>query len=463
VTRTYDEPVMRPRASAVAAVAVAALALTGCTGNGNDGIEVGTVGRATVTEVVEAPANVQARATATLTATGDGTLAKLYVTDGQQVPAGAILATISSPDAQTRLRTARTAAAQAEAATPGAPPRIDLSASQGQADTSAAGAFEAARRAAAQIPDARLRAGALTQITAAERQYALARAQAQAAIEAINTGVGNLAAALGSLTAAQRTQAEAAVLAAQRAVDALTIRAPIAGVVQLGGAAAAAGSGAGSLGSVLDQLPPDVRDQASAALGTGSSGGSAPQVQTVGPVTVGMPVSTGMPLATILDTAVLSLVAEVDETDVLLVRRGVRATVELDAVPGAGYPAVVEAVELSPTASARGGVSYRVRLRLGHGRMPDGQPAPDPRPGMSAVASLQVRTARDAISVPSSAVTRAGNADAVWVVTGGRAQQRTVTVGTQGEDLVEVTKGLQIGDRVVVRGADKVTPNQSLS
>jgi multidrug efflux pump subunit AcrA (membrane-fusion protein) len=443
---------------------VAAFALTGCTGNGNAGIELGTVARATVTEVVEAPANVQARATAMLAATGDGTLAKLYVADGQRVPAGAILATISSPDAQTRLRTARTQAARAAAATPAAPPRIDLSTTQGQADTSAQGAFDAAERAAMQIPDLRVRAGALTQITAAKKQYALARAQAQAAIEAINTGVGNLSTALGSLSAAQRSQADAALVVAQRAVDALTIRAPIAGVVQLGGVAASASSGSGSLGSVLDQLPPDVRDQASTALGADlSGGGSAPQVQTTGPVTTGMPVSTGMPLATIFDTAVLSLIAEVDETDVLLVRRGVHANAELDAVPGASYPATVAAVDLSPTASARGGVSYRVRLTLGRGRLPDGRPAPDPRPGMSAVADLQVRTARNAISVPSSAVTRAGNADAVWVVAGGRAQRRTVTVGTQGEDLVEVTDGLRIGERVVVRGADKVTDGQELS
>ncbi|MEN3360222.1 MAG: HlyD family secretion protein [Mycobacteriales bacterium] len=439
-----------------------ALGLSGCTGGGNAGIELGDVDRATVTEVVEAPANVQARATVTVTATGDGTVGKLYVTDGQRVPAGAILAMISSPDAQARLRSARTAAAQAEAASPTAPPRIDLSVAQGQADTSARGAFAAARKAAAQIPDVRLRAATLAQVTAAEKQYALARAQAQAAIEAINTGVGNLSTALGSLSAAQRGQAEAAVTGAERAVDALTIRAPIAGVVQLGGTAASSGN-SGSLGSVLDQLPPDVRDQASSALGTDVSAGQAPQVQVTGPVTAGMPVSTGMPLATIVDTAVLSLIAEVDETDVLLVRRGVLAVAELDAVPGASYPATVQAVDLSPTASARGGVSYRVRLTLGRGRLPDGRAAPAPRPGMSAVADLRVRTARDAVSVPSSAVTRVGNADAVWVVNGGRARRRTVIVGTQGEDLVEVTSGLTVGERVVVRGADKVTDGQSLS
>jgi multidrug efflux pump subunit AcrA (membrane-fusion protein) len=442
-------------------VLLAGLGLSGCRGGGN-GIEVAPVGRDTVTEVVEAPANVEARATSTLAATGDGTLAALYVRDGQRVTAGTVVARISSPDAQARLRAAHSQLAQAEAATPTAPPSIDVAGPQAQADAAAQAAFDAARRAAGQIPDPRLRAATLTQLAAAERQYALARAQAQAAVEAINTGIGNLGAALGSLTAAQRGQAQAAAVAAQRAVDALTIRAPIAGTVQLGGGAdAGTGAGTGSLGSALDQLPPDVRDQAAAALGTElPASGSTPQVRTTGPVTAGMPVSTGTPIATIVDVGTLALVAEVDETDVFLVRPGVRANAELDAAPGASYPATVAAVDLSPTQSARGGVSYRVRLTLGRGRLPDGSPAPSPRPGMSAVADLRVRVAPDVVAVPATAVVRVESQDAVWVVTGGTAHRRTVTLGAQGADTVQVVAGLREGERVVVRGADRVSDGQ---
>ena len=43
-------------------------------------------------------------------------------------------------------------------------------------------------------------------------------------------------------------------------------------------------------------------------------------------------------MLTITDTSTLTLRAEVDETDVLLVRKGVKADVELDAVPGARVP-----------------------------------------------------------------------------------------------------------------------------
>jgi HlyD family secretion protein len=173
-------------------------------------------------------------------------------------------------------------------------------------------------------------------------------------------------------------------------------------------------------------------------------------------------VAQGTAVVTVVDVSALGLQADVDETDVLLVKPGVRAKVELDAVPDASYDATVAAVDLSPTTSSRGGVSYHVRLTLGPGRDVTGVPAPAPRPGMSAVAHLQVRTARDAVAVRASAVVRVGSRNAVWVVRGGAARQRLVTVGTQGEDLVAITEGIRPGERVVVTGAERVHAGQKL-
>jgi HlyD family secretion protein len=147
---------------------------------------------------------------------------------------------------------------------------------------------------------------------------------------------------------------------------------------------------------------------------------------------------------------------------VFLVKPGVKAEAELDAVPGGRYPATVASVGLSPTQSARGGVSYRARLTLAGGTMPDGSRAPTPRPGMSAVADLDVRTATDAVSVPATAIVRDGDRDAVWVVEDSLAHRRNVTVGTQGEDQVAVTAGLRVGEQVVVRGVDQVREGQEL-
>jgi HlyD family secretion protein len=179
-------------------------------------------------------------------------------------------------------------------------------------------------------------------------------------------------------------------------------------------------------------------------------------------VAEGAPVSSGQPLVTVTDASTLSLTAEVDETDVLLVSPGVDASAELDAVPGATYDSSVEAIDPAPTTSTRGGVSYVVRLSLGRGTTVDGTTAPAPRPGMSAVVDLRVRTARDVVAAPAPAVFRAGKRDAVWVVKNGRAVRRLVRLGAQGESRVEVLEGLKEGERLVVRGADRVRDGQQV-
>lgn len=421
-------------------------------------MRVATVGRADVAEVVEAPATVVARATAQLSAPADGRLVELRVRDGQSVRAGAVLAVLDSPEARRRLAEARQADAQAAAAgTSGS--AVGLGGSLTSSDRAARTAFSTARAAAARLTDPQQRSQAEAAVAQAEAQYAAARAQAVAALSAVQRGVGSLTRAAGALAAAQRVQTRAAVAAAQRTVDALTLVAPMSGVISLGSASAPTGSG-----DLLGSLPPEV----TALLGGSTTGGGSGSTGATGvgsggtAVAVGVPVQSGAPLLTVTDVSELSLTAEVDETDVFLVRAGVKAAVELDAVPGARYDAEVVSVDLAPATSARGGVSYRVRLRLGAGVAADGDPAPRPRPGMSAVADLTVRSAQHAISVPASAIVRDGARDAVWVSEGGKAVRRVVQLGAEGDDLVEVRAGLKDGERVVVRGADGVRAGQQL-
>ena len=64
--------------------------------------------------------------------------------------------------------------------------------------------------------------------------------------------------------------------------------------------------------------------------------------------------------------------------------------------------------------------------------------------------------------MPATAIVRDGDRDAVWVVEGKVARRRPVTVGAQGEDAVAVTAGLEVGEQVVVRGADHVREGQEL-
>ena len=452
-TRLPARRVSGIRAALLAAVLVVPVGLVGCSEQDPSTVRTATVARATVAEVVEAPGSVAARATATVSAPATGRVAELAVAEGQGVTAGTVLLRIDSPQAQAQLAQAEQADAEVAKAGRVTLPSSNVAAEQRRADQAATEAFARARASAKSIPLPEARAQALVAVDTAEAQYAAARAQAQDAARRFEAGLGSLSGALSSIGDAQRVQTRAAVALAQNAIDALTVLAPIDGVVSLGSGPAQGAAGAGDL---LAQLPPEVAAQAGGAL----AGGAGPSVR--GGLAVGSPVSSGDVLVTVTDVSTLSLTAEVDETDVLLVTPGVEADVELDAVPGSRYPAKVESVDVSPTSSGGGGVTYVARLSLGVGTTADGEPAPVPKPGMSAVVALRVRTAPDAVAAPASAVFRDGERDAVWLVRDGTVNRRQVVVGAQGEQSVEVLEGLAVGDRIVTGGADTVTEGQRI-
>ena len=393
-------------------------------------------------------------------------MVEVLVTPGQQVVAGDVLLRLDSPAARDRLRQARevdAAAAGGRVALGGGGTR-ELAALQARADAAAADGFAASREAAGLLPEGPARDAALARVAQSEAEYAVTRTATLDAVRRVDAGLTQVGEAVSSLAAAQRVQTRAAVELAEQAVGALEVRAPITGVVQLGAVA----GGGGAPGDLLGQLPPAVQAQAGALLGGAGAGGGAAVAAPA--LAVGAPVGAGDPLVTVVDVGELSLTAEVDETDVLRVAPGATATAELDAVPGARYDATVAAVDLEPSTSAAGGVSYRVRLVLGAGRLGDAA-APAPRPGMSAVVDLVVAEVTDALTVPVTAVQRdpdptggAGGAEraSVWLSRDGVAERRRVELGAEGDDVVAVARGLAAGDRVVVRGADTVAEGQEL-
>ncbi|WP_312875328.1 efflux RND transporter periplasmic adaptor subunit [Allocatelliglobosispora scoriae] len=417
------------------------------------GIVVADVTRTTVTEVVDAPAAVAARAAATMTAAADGTLAKLLVAPGAQVKKGQVLAVVDSPSAQARLAQAKQALAAAKRSGGGGV-SLNLGGATGRLDDAAADAFAHARAAAGHIADPALRAALLAQIAAAEQNYRAAAKAVASAVNGVGKGLSSLGSAMSALGAAQKLQAQQAYDLAKSTVDALTLRAPIPGVVQLGGVSAAP-SGS-SLTDLLGGLAGGAVPSAGGAQGSTPAGVEQS-------VPVGGLVTAGAAILTVVDVSALSLVAEVDETDILLVKAGIAAEAELDAATGAVYAATVQSIDVLPTANSRGAVAYRVRLSLGEGKFADGSVAPTPRPGMSAVAHLKVREAPDTVAIPSSAIFSADGRDAVWLVDpDGRAARRDIRLGVAGTQSVQVLDGLKSGDRIVVKGVDKVHAGDAL-
>ena len=454
-------------AAIVVAAGGAATGLAGCSGGGPSGIGTAAVGYATVSQVVQASANILPKAQVTLTAPTGGTLATLSVQDGQRVKAGQVLGVISSPTAQQQLAEAKQALAQAPSSSSGvSDTSAGFTAAAAQDQQSADSAFAKASAEAGKIPDATLRAALLAEINAAKSSFSAAMDSVNAAVSAFQQGLGSASQVLDALGQTTRTQDQAAVNAAQAAVNALTIVAPISGTVSLGnGQASSSGVSASEISALLAAASSSgasgLSGSSTSSLGSLSSGSSG-SGSTGAMIAAGAPVGSGGTMFTVTDGSALSVTAQVDETDVLNVHPGVTAAIQLNAVPGATYQGTVTSVDPTATTSSQGSVTYTVRLSLGGGQLQDGAKAPSPLPGMSAIADLDVLTAKHALSIPSSALVINGQTTSVWVLTNGVAHLRRITLGAQGDTAVQVVSGLTAGQRVVVSGADKVTDGEQL-
>jgi HlyD family secretion protein len=442
-----------------------ALALAACDSGPDRRFAAETVRPADVVERVNAPGSVAAAAQAEVTAPAAATIERLLVVDGAKVTPGQVVAQLSSEQVEESLRQARAALAAASslgAAVPSLPTDQAVAALgdvQDQVTATSLAVITSLRSVAGTLP-APQRARLLARLDRTERQLAATQRRTSAAVrqaaDAVQAQTSAMSRSLEAATAAQRSQAAVAVAAAENQQERLTLRATLAGTVQLGREQTGGGGGLPSLPSL-----PQGAEQALEGLGGGGGGGQE------GPVLrVGSEVDAGQTVATIYDVASLNVAAMVDETDVALVRVGQHAAVELDAFPGARLEARVRRVAVAPSTqtapSAAGGVSYQVDLALGK----ELEPAEDgrrtvPRVGMTATAEIEVRHATAALSVPGSALVGRGSGQAVYVIEGGRVRLRTVRVAADGEDRVAIAAGLREGERVVSRGAERLRDGQT--
>lgn len=79
------------------------------------------------------------------------------------------------------------------------------------------------------------------------------------------------------------------------------------------------------------------------------------------------------------------------------------------------------------------------------------------QPGMFIEAHLTTEVRPSAIVVPEEAISPTASAAYVWVVNSDKVTRREVELGVRSPGFVEVRKGVDLGDRVVVGGLDRLT------
>jgi HlyD family secretion protein len=207
-------------------------------------------------------------------------------------------------------------------------------------------------------------------------------------------------------------------------------------------------------------------------------------------VVMGMQNANGSFIMTLSDMSVVTAEVKVDETDIVNVKLGQDADVTIDAMPGKVFKGKVTEIgsqatlrssglaTTQSTTSTQEAKDFKVVVRLD-------SPPDNLRPGFSTTAKIKTAEKKSVIAIPiqalavrtrkdleeaaktakgqgSSGVTLAAPPPAaagdpkkdeiqgVFVVNGKKAFFRPVETGITGVTDIEVTKGLQVGDEIVV-------------
>jgi multidrug efflux pump subunit AcrA (membrane-fusion protein) len=167
------------------------------------------------------------------------------------------------------------------------------------------------------------------------------------------------------------------------------------------------------------------------------------------PVNVGDTLQTNQVICVIGDLSALRIETHVSERYTVFMKRGIPAQISFEAIDGETFAAEVD--EVSPVLDPASR-TMRIQLRL----LPDSTGRVDPRilAGMYATVSLVTNSRTGVPVVPRSALINTYGKWIVYVVPPGanEASLREVEIGLESEDLVEITKGLDTEDRLVVAG-----------
>jgi membrane fusion protein (multidrug efflux system) len=156
----------------------------------------------------------------------------------------------------------------------------------------------------------------------------------------------------------------------------------------------------------------------------------------------GTVVAAGTPLYTIVDDSLFEFRSSVASGDFGKVKVGEGVVITVDALPGFVTQGRVN--RIAPQVDTRSR-SFEVIIHV-PGR-------PELVSGLFARAQVKVREVPGSLTVPPAALLRDGSDPTraqTFVVVGGKAERRDVTVGVEVADAVQVTSGLKAGDIVVI-------------
>ncbi|MET9273190.1 HlyD family efflux transporter periplasmic adaptor subunit [Kribbella sp. NPDC003557] len=372
------------------------------------------VQRGEVTASVRSSGTLQSSQTASPQFETSGTVTQVLVKVGQVVAKGAAIAKVDPSAAERQLRIAQ----QNQIASANSVTAAEETLNDAQ------DALEEAEEASASPTP-----------TPTNGQQQTQQSQGQGQSQSPEVAVSNAEASLAKAKA-DKEQADQNVEAAQAAVDATTLKAPIAGTITA--VNGSVGSVAGGSGS-----------SSSSGSGTGGQGSTSGQGSAS---SSGTSTTSGTGFVDIADLKALQVVAAFAEADAIKIKAGQTATVTLNAEPGTTLTASLATVSPTPT-TTNGVVSYSATFSLA--KLPA-----NARIGQTANVTVQTAKAANALYVPSTAIATSGTTSTVTMADG--SGTREVQVGVRGDSYTQITSGLNEGDQIeLLQGAIGGTGTQN--
>jgi RND family efflux transporter MFP subunit len=156
-------------------------------------------------------------------------------------------------------------------------------------------------------------------------------------------------------------------------------------------------------------------------------------------------VTAGQTLFTIAADSSYVVKAQVDEQDIINVHLGQAANISGQDFPGHVIPGHVARIEpVAQKSTDASSTSMQVLTTIALDQSPSFL-----KDGMSADVDILTTDVPHAIVIPSDAITKSGKSVFVYVVSGGVAKKRSVSLGRAGNGVTQILSGLAPGDVIV--------------
>lgn len=162
-----------------------------------------------------------------------------------------------------------------------------------------------------------------------------------------------------------------------------------------------------------------------------------------GPLSGGGNVAFPTAIAEIADLGSLEVHAGIDEVDIGKIEVGQEVNISVDAFPDRTFKGTVKEIALMTSGRREMGITYQVKSNME-------SPGKLCKLGMTANVDFVIRSKKQVPSVPQKSIFTQGDKRFVFAVNDQEIYRKEIMTGIEGEEFVEVTSGLQPGEKVVI-------------